>query len=159
MNKASVVFLLDVIEHIEQDIDFLSNLSQQYFIDSNTIFVITVPAFNSLYCSHDKWLGHYRRYSHKLLKNTVLESGMVYIAGGYFFSSLLIPRIIQKIVDPFLKNQENNVEGIGNWKGNKVVSCLYKNALLFDYYFFKIFRLLGIKVPGLSTYAICKRLS
>lgn len=156
-NKASVVFLMDIMEHIENDVDFLSKLSQKPFIDNETIFVITVPAFNFLYSSHDKWLGHFRRYSHRLLKNTISKSGMSYISGGYFFFSLLLPRIIQKLFDSFYKNEENKVTGVANWKGSKIFSFLYKNLLLFDYCFFKFFGLLGINVPGLSTYSICKR--
>jgi len=152
---ASVVFLLDVIEHIEDDIRFLKELSSQAYISPETIIVITVPAFNSLYCNHDKWLGHYRRYSHSLLKQHIESAELSYIEGGYFFTSLLFPRYIQKIIEKLKKSSDIRNQGIGNYKGGAVLSFLYENFLLLDFYFLKIFRFLGIKIPGLSTYVIC----
>ena len=157
LQEASIVFLLDVIEHIEDDICFLKELSSEAYITSNTIIVITVPAFYSLYCNHDKWLGHYRRYSQTLLKQHITTAGLSYIEGGYFFTSLLFPRSIQKIIDSLKKSKIVNNQGIGNYKGGKVLSFLYEKFLLFDFYFFKIFKFLGIKMPGLSTYVICKK--
>ena len=156
LQEATIVFLLDVIEHIEDDIGFLKGLTSQAYISPNTIFVITVPAFNTLYCSHDKWLGHHRRYSHHLLKQHVEEAGLCYMEGGYFFTSLILPRYIQKIMEKPTKSQNAQNQGIGNYKGGKVLSFLYEKFLLLDFYFFRVFKLLGIKIPGLSTYVMCK---
>ena len=155
---ADIVFLMDVIEHIEDDVEFLKGLSNKDFISEQTLFVITVPAFNGLYCAHDKWLGHYRRYNQKMLRDHTQNAGLKYITGGYFFTTLLFPRLIQKWVES-LSRKEKEVTGIGGWNGGKLISKLYELFLLTDYYFFKLFKLLGINVPGLSTYAICKRLS
>lgn len=154
--KAKVVFLMDVIEHIEKDKDFLTQLLEKDFIDHNTIILITVPAFNKLYCAHDKWLGHYRRYNQKMLKETTAAAGLKWMDGGYFFTSLLIPRLIQKGIES-IKKSEKEVSGIGGWNGGAILSKCYEWVLLCDYYFFKIFKLFGIKVPGLSTYALCKQ--
>lgn len=154
--KADVVFLMDVIEHIEDDVNFLKTLSRKDFVGDETLFMITVPAFNNLYCAHDKWLGHYRRYSQNLLKNHIQQADMSVKKGGYFFTSLLIPRLFQKLLES-LKEKEQEVVGIGGWNGGKFVSKLYEIILLCDYYFFRLFRIIGIKMPGLSTYAICKR--
>jgi len=156
LQEASIVFLLDVIEHIEDDIGFLKELTSQAYINSNTIIAITVPAFNHLYCNHDKWLGHYRRYSHSLLKQHIKAAGLLYIESGYFFTSLLLPRYIQKIIEKSTDKQEGQGQGIGNYKGGMILSFLYEKFLLLDFYFFRIFKLVGIKFPGLSTYVICK---
>ena len=153
---ADVVFLMDVIEHIENDVEFLKDLSQKNFINNQTIFVITVPAFNGLYCAHDKWLGHYRRYNQKLLRNHLQEAGMKIVSGGYFFTTLLLPRLLQKCFESKNK-KEQEVTGVGGWNGGRLISKVYEFLLLSDYYFFKIFRLIGIRIPGLSTYAVCKR--
>lgn len=155
-HQASVVFLMDVIEHIEDDIQFLKDVKQQDYINDNTFFVITVPAFNNLYCSHDKWLGHHRRYNQQMLKEHTQKAGLKIVSGGYFFTTLLIPRLIQKELESS-KKTEQEVTGIGGWNGSKFISKIYEGLLLCDYYFFRIFRIVGIKMPGLSTYAICKR--
>jgi len=157
VQEISIVFLLDVVEHIEDDICFLKNLSLQKYINPNTIFVIAVPAFNYLYSKHDQWLGHYRRYSHATLKQHIEEAGLSYVKGGYFFTSLLFPRCIQKIIEKFRKNQNNDNQGVGNYNGGIAFSFFYEKFLLLDFYFFRIFKFLGIDIPGLSAYVICKK--
>jgi hypothetical protein len=152
----NIVFLLDVIEHIENNQDFLEFLSQQAYITKNSLFVITVPAFNNLFSAHDKWLGHYRRYSQKELKETIEKAGYQYVKGGYFFSTLLLARMIQKYLEILWKKRNKEVEGIGNWNGGRISSFLFEKILLCDYYFSKLFFLIGIKIPGLSTYILCK---
>ncbi len=156
--KADVVFLMDVIEHIEDDVDFLKTLSQKDFISKKTLFMVTVPAYNNLYSSHDKWLGHYRRYDIKMLKQHISSAGLECVDGGYFFTSLLVPRWIQKKLES-PKKWEKEVTGIGGWNGGTVISKIYEWALLCDYFFFRIFRFIGINMPGLSTYALCKQQS
>ena len=156
-SEATIVFLLDVIEHIDDDISFLRDLSSQPYVSPNTIFIITVPAFNGLFCTRDKWLGHYRRYSQSLLNKQIKMAGLSQIEGGYFFTSLIFPRFIQKIIEKSTKEQSIKNEGIGNYQGGKVISFLYEKFLLMDFYFFRFFRLLGIKILGLSTYVICKK--
>jgi len=157
-NHADIIFLMDVIEHIEDDVAFVRALSQKPFVNDNTIFLITVPAFNKLYCSHDKWLGHYRRYDQKMLRDHMQKAGLEIMSGGYFFTTLLLPRLLQKWFES-AKKEENEVTGIGGWDGGKFISKAYELFLLCDYYFFKFFRLFGIKFPGLSTYAVCRRQS
>lgn len=155
---ADIVFLMDVIEHIEDDVEFIQDLIQKPFIDNNTIFLITVPAFNKLYCNHDKWLGHYRRYNQKMLREHLKKAGLEILSGGYFFTTLLLPRMFQKWVES-AKEKESEVTGIGGWTGGKFISKAYELFLLCDYFLFKIFRIVGIKFPGLSAYAVCKRQS
>lgn len=157
-NHADIVFLMDVIEHIEDDIQFVKELSQKPFINDDTIFLITVPAFNQLYCSHDKWLGHYRRYNQKMLRDHMQQAGLKIVEGGYFFTTLLLPRLLQKWIESKQK-KEQEVTGIGGWNGGQFISKAYEFLLLCDYYFFRFFRIFGIKFPGLSTYAVCKRQS
>jgi len=154
-SHVSLIFLLDVIEHIENDIDFLKQLSTQTYVQADTFFLITAPAYQTLFCNHDKWLGHYRRYSQKQLKEHIQQAGLSYITGGYFFTSLLLPRFLQKIFQN--RKKEESISGIGDWKGGKLISSIYEFILLSDYYFSKFLRLFALKMPGLSTYAICKK--
>jgi hypothetical protein len=156
-SKATVVFLLDVLEHIEDDVAFLQDLMAQPAIDAQTVFAITVPAFNGLYCKHDQWLGHYRRYSQALLKQRVEAAGLLPLDGGYFFASLLIPRYIQKVIENLRKSQDMGRQGIGGGMKKGFSFSLYEKFLLADFYFFRWLHRRGIRFPGLSTYIICKR--
>ena len=50
----------DVLEHVPDDVEML----KKYVGDAapNSKFVITVPAFTTLWSGHDLYLKHYRRY-------------------------------------------------------------------------------------------------
>jgi len=157
LREATVVFLLDVLEHIEDDICFLKELTSQAYISPDTLFVITVPAFQKLFCRHDLWLGHYRRYSEALFKQRIEAAGLSALEEGYFFTSLPFLRYIQKSFEKSTNTHNKQNQGIGNYNGGVVMSFFYEQFLMLDFYFFRFFRLLGIRTPGLSTYAICKK--
>lgn len=154
--KADVVFLMDVIEHIKEDVDFLRILSQKDFIGDETLFVITVPAFNKLFSSHDKFVGHYRRYSHRTLHKAIVDAGLQSIHSGYFFFSLLVPRLIIKRLETINGGPKESPHGAGGWDKGTLVSKIYEWILRIDGEFLRLLSLIGIRIPGLSTYAICK---
>ncbi|MGI6320443.1 MAG: class I SAM-dependent methyltransferase [Bacteroidales bacterium] len=155
--EADIVLLLDVIEHIEDDVAFLKYLKSKSFIKTNTNFIITIPAFQSLFCSHDHWLGHYRRYNTKMLRNHLQEAGYTTEKDGYFFFTLIFPRWLKVQKEKFIKPDLSEVSGIGDWQGGKFTTNLIAGFLFLDYSISKIKRKFGIKLPGLSTYSVCQK--
>ncbi|MDR0419033.1 MAG: class I SAM-dependent methyltransferase [Prevotellaceae bacterium] len=153
-DRIDVVLLLDVIEHMENDVEFLSTLSSIAGFNSETIVVITVPAYQSLFCAHDRWLGHFRRYSLGLLNVHVGHAGFKVFKSGYFFSSLLIPRLLQKGWEGMGREA---VTGIGDWNGGKATAKVVKTVLALDYKLSKVLRKMGVSLPGLSCYCVCKQ--
>jgi hypothetical protein len=153
--KVRAVLLLDVIEHIEQDLDFLRTVSKTIKGPGELMFFITVPAFQSLFSEHDTFLKHYRRYSHRSLKQTISGAGLQLIDSGYFFASLLPVRVLQKLVQK--TGVKAKPRGIGAWNAGQVISDLSRKYLLFDYHFTRLAKKAGIRLPGLSVYSICKR--
>lgn len=153
-----LVFLMDVIEHIEDDFGFLSRLVNCRYINEKTIFIITVPAYQSLFSSHDHFLKHFRRYTNRSLKKLVFESGLKPLENGYFFLSLLLPRAAEVIVEK-LGNRENKKQGtdLTHWKNGVFITRSIKNFLILDYKFQKMLRMIGLRLPGLSNYIVCKR--
>lgn len=150
-----LVFIMDVIEHIEDDADFMETLQKSPFISPKTIIFITVPAFQQLFCYHDKFLGHFRRYTNKTLKNLISNSGFDKIQIGYFFFSLLAPRYFEVIKEKKLGNKNNKVgTGLTQWTSNKFITQGIAQFLFLD---FKFFNSLGIKFPGLSNYIVCRK--
>lgn len=149
---ASVVLLLDVIEHIENDINFLKDLVIRKCISEGTLFFITVPAYQYLFCKHDLLLGHYRRYTNSMLKRSIEESGLEVVKLGYFFFTLFLARNIEK-----LRNKDREKTDIAGWNGGKIITSLIKNVLILDAMLMFIFQKLGIKLPGLSNYVICRK--
>lgn len=87
-NKADLILMIDVLEHIEDDLGVLSNYAAK--APSGSIFLISVPAFQCLWSSHDVFLGHYRRYTLHSLKKLIEDSGLVCLEEKYLFG-LIFP--------------------------------------------------------------------
>lgn len=156
--NVDLVLLLDVIEHVPDDVVFLQELVQSSKISAETLFLITVPAYQALFCSHDVFLGHYRRYNNQLLKQNVSKAGLQVKEIGYFFSFLLLPRYLQVAIEKRKRKDSNNeAKGIGNWEGGYLMSRLFKGILFMDFRLSNFVRKFGIKLPGLSNYAVCKK--
>ena len=155
--KVSAVFLFDVVEHIEDDLSFLTNLSKQPNISADTLIYITVPAFQSLFTSHDVFLGHYRRYTNSSLKKVIHQSGFDTTEEGYFFFSLLPPRILQLLKEKITGRPDNPTTDVVEWRGGKFITGIIKFILFADYKIISVFKKAGISVFGLSNYAICKK--
>jgi hypothetical protein len=153
---ASLVLLMDVIEHIEDDTGFLNGLRARPYIDGNTRLLITVPAYQSLFSSHDSFLGHYRRYSNGSLRRLIERSGFKVLDIGYFFGSLLPVRILQVIKERlFGLKPDQPTSGIVTWTGGDAAATLFSGALLLDARVSMAIARSGLRLPGLSNYAIC----
>ncbi len=78
------IYSCDVIEHIEDDITALKQLHAK-LAAGGKIFLY-VPAFNMLYSSMDKKVGHFRRYTKTDLVNKAKLAGFKITCAGYFDS-------------------------------------------------------------------------
>ena len=95
--KYDLIVMLDVLEHIENSREFMLNLKEILHIDS--LAIIGVPAYDSLWSVHDEELLHFRRYNWQLLKE---ETKHYTILKKYGFNFLLLPvRYLQiKFIKP-----------------------------------------------------------
>lgn len=96
---ADLILLMDVIEHVDDDIGFLKEYIDK--VPQGSQFLITVPAFEFLWSGHDDFLGHKRRYTLKQLDAVVAQAGLTVKHSCYYFG-LVFPiaafiRLIQKI--------------------------------------------------------------
>jgi 2-polyprenyl-3-methyl-5-hydroxy-6-metoxy-1,4-benzoquinol methylase len=82
------VGLFDVVEHIENDVAFLSMI-HDYMQVGGKVY-ITVPAFQTLWSNEDVDAGHYRRYTTKQLCDTLQQVGFKITYSSYIFSILPI---------------------------------------------------------------------
>ncbi|MFO0398423.1 MAG: class I SAM-dependent methyltransferase [Sphingobacteriia bacterium] len=149
--QADCILLLDVLEHIEDHEGFLQLLHTQPFIGAHTQLLVTVPAFQSLFSAHDVFIHHYRRYTRQQLCRTLATNGWMPYRSGYFFFSLLGPRLIQK----WLGSRAGSTQGIGAYKRGPLDE-LIAGVLKLDYRLGQALRTIGLRLPGLSTYAICR---
>lgn len=88
-NTLPAVGIFDVLEHIEDDSNFLKKI-HQILVKNGRLF-ITVPAFNLLWSVEDDYAGHYRRYSKKELLQKVRQVGFKVEYTTYLFSFLPLP--------------------------------------------------------------------
>jgi len=80
--KFDSIFLLNVIEHIQDDSMAIKNC--YYLLKKDGHLILLAPAYSWLYSSFDKQLGHYRRYSLGLLKELLRKNKFVILSGSYF---------------------------------------------------------------------------
>jgi trans-aconitate methyltransferase len=158
VEEVHLVTLLDVIEHVEDDRGLLSGLVGHKKIHSGTRFLITVPAFEDLFTTHDVFMGHFRRYTNGSLKKVLAESGLSPVQTGYFFFSLLMPRLLKAIREkkrtpPEKPPRESDLTA---WKGGRFSAAVIKRILLVDFYVGRIFRKVGLNLPGLSNFSLCR---
>ncbi len=151
---SDAAMLADVIEHCEDDAAVLNNTVQQVLQPDGTL-LITVPAFQSLFSQHDKLLLHYRRYTRKQLIQLCRAQDLEVISSGYFFFTLLPPRLIRLLGEK--AGWWKTTQSIDNWNGSKLVSRIISSILWFDFRVSHAFSSIGIHLPGLSCYCLCKK--
>jgi hypothetical protein len=80
---ADLVLLMDVLEHVDDDVGLLRACMEQ--VPNGCRFLITVPAFNFLWSGHDVFLEHRRRYTLASLETAVTSAGLKIHRGLYYF--------------------------------------------------------------------------
>jgi len=150
--RYDLIMLLDVIEHIEFDKNFLTDIVNRHSGGKGRV-VITVPAFQSIYGRHDAFLGHYRRYNLRELIDLTTACGLTVLSSGYLFSSLLLP----KLVLYKLLGTGKAAEGAGNWNGGKFVTNVIENILCIDNNLLISASRFGITLPGLTGWVLCEK--
>ena len=81
---ADLVLLMDVLEHVDDDVGLLKAYVDK--VPSGSRFLITVPAFQFLWSGHDDFLEHKRRYTLKPLERVVAQAGLQVQQGAYYFA-------------------------------------------------------------------------
>ncbi len=89
------VLLLDVLEHIEDDQEFLNLLYRK--ISEGGVLLITVPAFMCLWSSEDDYAKHFRRYTEEELREKAEKSGFRILYSGYFMQFLFLPILFIRV--------------------------------------------------------------
>jgi ubiquinone/menaquinone biosynthesis C-methylase UbiE len=87
-NSLPAISLFDVLEHIEEDELFLKKCNE--VLKPNGRIYITVPAYQSLWSDFDVRVGHFRRYTLKILKKRLENTGFTVEYSSYFFYFLPI---------------------------------------------------------------------
>jgi len=114
LNKYDGIFLMDVIEHIEDDRSFL-RAAIEHAKEGGQLF-INVPAFMGLYGRYDDVAGHKRRYSSSAMIKLFNDCNLDKIETGYWGSTMLPVLMMRNII---LKSRKSNIIEIGFAPPNK----------------------------------------
>jgi SAM-dependent methyltransferase len=88
--KFDLIVMLDVLEHIHDDQASLSVVHSR--LTETGWFLVTVPAFQFLWSSHDVFSHHFRRYTRALLRERLRRAGLT-IRYESFFNAALLPAV------------------------------------------------------------------
>ncbi len=154
--KASLVLLLDVLEHCEDDRGTLETILESPAVADDAHFLMTVPAFQKLFSQHDTFLGHYRRYGREQFTRLARESGLEPIRSAYFFSSLLAPRGMQ-VARERLGLRSKEIKGLGDHRGAAWADALIRQVLWADFRVGESLARAGVYLPGLSCFVLARR--
>lgn len=106
-NKFDLITNFDVLEHIQDDEEFLSGLKS--FLVPGGHVLVTVPAHRFLWTGLDEVLGHKRRYTRAEICRKFEQAGYQIIKASYFVFFLSPAFIIYRF---FQKLKKNNAKSL-----------------------------------------------
>ncbi|MGI8956687.1 MAG: class I SAM-dependent methyltransferase [Chthoniobacterales bacterium] len=102
LGQYDAVFLLDVLEHIPDDTQFLSAALEH--LRPGGLIVVNVPASMLFFSEYDRVAGHVQRYTHRslteLFQKCGVESGAIEYWGFSMIPALLARTIYLKVMTP-----------------------------------------------------------
>lgn len=84
--EADLVLLMDVLEHVDDDVGLLRDVRSR--VAPRARFIVSVPAFSWLWSRHDEFLGHRRRYTRTRLCEVLAAAGLGPLGGFYMFAAI-----------------------------------------------------------------------
>jgi SAM-dependent methyltransferase len=95
-----VVVAFDVLEHINDDRAAIAEIRR--VLKQGGAFVFSVPAYQSLFSSHDRALGHRRRYARRVLRQRLGQFGSVRLRywNSFLFPPLALMRVLRRKSPP-----------------------------------------------------------
>lgn len=84
--SAEIYLFNDVLEHFPNDLEMFTEYVHSAPVGSK--FVISVPAFMSLWSGHDVFLKHFRRYRKQEIIEVIELSGLKILKSQYLYAPL-----------------------------------------------------------------------
>ncbi len=150
-----LVLMLDVLEHVEDDAGFLAETVERN-LESGGMALISVPAWQFLFSSHDAALGHHRRYSPRSATSLVEGSGLVIVRRGGLFHSLAPIRALSTLRETLRPPPVREAPSLA-WTHGPALTSAVDAWLAADNLFSSLSSRAGLNVPGLSWWALCRK--
>jgi len=153
-----LITLFDVLEHVDNDAQFLSDIVRKFASGQQAKFFITVPAFNWLISRHDVSLKHRRRYSREMMYTLASENDLKIKEYGFVFLGLLPVRIMSLLWEKLTPNRKHSFQGVAQWSHGRIITKLVETFLYIDCWLVFKANKSGFKIPGLTLWFICEPL-
>ncbi len=101
---ADLVLLMDVLEHVDDDVGLLKEYVKK--VPHGSQFLISVPAFHFLWSGHDDFLEHKRRYTLNQLENVVVSAGLSVKHGSYYFGMVFPIAAVLRLANRWERHTE-----------------------------------------------------
>ncbi|MEO5766966.1 MAG: methyltransferase domain-containing protein [Polyangia bacterium] len=157
--RFDIILLLDVVEHVENDQQFVNDYVSQNLAPDG-VLLVSVPALQLLFTQHDVGLKHFRRYSPRGLRTLLEDSDLTITKSGGLFHSPLFPRAVTALRESLARRMGRPVAPsphVGQWRGGPVMSNVVERCLMADNFLSAKASDLGWSLPGLSCWALCRR--
>ena len=153
----SLILLMDVLEHVEDDAAFLGELIASGLVGPETCLIVTVPAYQWLWSAHDVFLRHYRRYTRPELVQCLAHKALHVDRSGYLFASLIPLRMLTVGKRRVFGRHDEARSELTAVPGGSIGAAAVAWLLAADAYVSLALGRIGCVLPGLSAYAICRK--
>jgi SAM-dependent methyltransferase len=132
------VLLLDVIEHLPDDIAALRNVRSG--LNPGDRLVVTVPAFPSLWSRFDEIAKHKRRYTVTTARSAIEAAGFDVERATYFFSPLFVAsgavklarEVRMKLPARWRARESGSLEGLMETRTSPLITKTLVSVLAFE---------------------------
>lgn len=121
--QADLVLLMDVLEHVEHDLEMLQSYIDK--VPSGAKFLISVPAFQFLWSQHDVFVEHFRRYTLEDTESLVKRSGLQLRNGFYYYGAVFPIAAALRLYERFFKEPPEKPQSQLKMHSKVVNSVLY----------------------------------
>lgn len=148
-NEFDLVIASDVLEHIKEDNDALSDWYR--ILKPNGKLIVFVPAFNFLWTVHDEINHHYRRYSRNELKKKVIENNFKLKKSSYWNFFIFLPVSLLRLFQNLQKRKNKKEDQL--YEVNSIVNKILIGLLKIENIFLSFFNF-----PfGVSVFVVCEK--
>lgn len=126
-----LICMFDVLEHIEEDIETLVAIRK--LLSKKGKVLLTVPAYQWLFGTHDIFLHHKRRYSAAVLREKVLTSQLNIIKLSYFNMILFPLAVVDRTISKLFNKQSVG----GATIPSPIINQLFKKSFGFERFLLK----------------------
>lgn len=96
LNQYDGILLMDVIEHIDDDENFLRQSTR--YLKYDGLAIINVPAIQGLFSKYDSAVGHKRRYDKQMLRRLFASCQIEEVSIRYWGLTLLPIAFLRKVI-------------------------------------------------------------